>query len=130
MVAMTRTSGTEYCSVAEAARVLDVSRTTVWRWIEAGTLTAYRVGPKSIRIRRQDLEALLRPAREGKKGARIAMKERIWAKPVSDEELARRKALFARIVEKRKERNIAPLATADLVHKARKEAGIENGSAD
>jgi hypothetical protein len=48
-----------------------------------------------------------------------------WKRPVSRKELARRRALVARIVENRKRRNIAPLTTADLVHKARREAGIE-----
>jgi excisionase family DNA binding protein len=60
------TTGTdegEYCTVAEAARQLKVSVSTIWRWINAGSLTAYRVGPRRIRIKRKDLKALIRPAR-------------------------------------------------------------------
>jgi len=52
-----------YYTVAEAARFLDVSPVTVWRWIEARKLEAYRVGPRQIRIREEDLLAVIRPAR-------------------------------------------------------------------
>src|SRR6266581_3385304 len=61
--AATASEQEEFVSVAEAARRLRVSPSTVWRWIEADKLTAYRVGPKTIRIRRDDLEALIQPAR-------------------------------------------------------------------
>jgi excisionase family DNA binding protein len=50
-------------SVAEAAVLLGVSRSTVWRWIKSGKLPAYRVGHKTIRIKRADLEMILQPAR-------------------------------------------------------------------
>src|SRR3989304_2608550 len=62
------TDETDYATVSEAARLLRVSVPTVWRWIDSGRLPAYRVGSRSIRIRRADLESLVRPAR--------AMKER------------------------------------------------------
>ena len=51
----------EFYTVSEAARVLDVSRTTIWRWIDEGKLPAYRVGGRTIRIRRQDVDEMLRP---------------------------------------------------------------------
>lgn len=54
--------------------MLDVSRTTIWRWIKEGRLHAYRVGGRTIRIRRQDAETMLRPAR-----ARLADSQDIWA---------------------------------------------------
>jgi hypothetical protein len=41
--------------------------------------------------------------------------------PPSPEELARRRALVARIKAARIERSIAPMTTADLVHQAREE---------
>ena len=50
-----------YLTVAEAAGQLRVSRTTVWRWIESGRLAAYRAGGRTIRIRVQDMQALLTP---------------------------------------------------------------------
>ncbi len=59
----------EYYTVAEAAEVLGVSRTTIWRWIESGRLPAYRIGRKTIRIRRADLPSLLKPARETRRAA-------------------------------------------------------------
>ena len=55
----------DYYTVSEAADLLRVSRPTVWRWINDGALTAYRVGARTIRVRRADLEAALRPARAG-----------------------------------------------------------------
>ncbi len=51
----------EYYTVPEAARELRVSQATVWRWIKARRLRAYRVGPRRIRIRKQDLGAVVRP---------------------------------------------------------------------
>jgi len=106
----------DFYTVAEAARVLDVNPSTIWRWIEARQLPAVRVGPRSIRIRKQDLEALVRPARTHEEGSTEAMA----VTPPSPEELARRQALVARILEKRKERSIAPFTAADLVSEARR----------
>ena len=57
------TDETDYATVSEAARLLRVSVPTVWRWIDSGRLPAYRVGSRIIRIRRADLESLVRPAR-------------------------------------------------------------------
>jgi len=37
-------------TVAEAAEVFGVAPITIRRWIAAGRLTAYRVGPKLIRL--------------------------------------------------------------------------------
>lgn len=51
----------DYVTVAEAARRLHVSHPTVWRWIKSGRLAAYRVGPKSIRIKAADLARLVQP---------------------------------------------------------------------
>jgi excisionase family DNA binding protein len=48
-------------SVAEAAEFLRVSQSTVWRWINAGRLRAYRVGPKRVRLREDELVALFQP---------------------------------------------------------------------
>lgn len=48
------------------------------------------------------------------------LKQQLTAPP-SAEELARRRAVFERIKAARQERSIAPLTTADLVHRAREE---------
>lgn len=52
---------TEWLSLGEARRLLKVGRTTLHRWLKQGRLTAYRVGPKAVRIRRADLERLITP---------------------------------------------------------------------
>ena len=107
----------QFYTVAEAARVLEVSPSTIWRWIEAKKLPAYRLGPRSIRIKKQDVVAALRPAR-GEEEVTIEQKPALFTPP-SPAEVARRKALVAQILEKRKERSIAPLTSAELVRKAR-----------
>lgn len=56
-----------YYTVPAAAKLLDVSPSTIWRWIQGGHLMAYRVGPRTIRIRRDDLETLVRPAGQGRR---------------------------------------------------------------
>ncbi len=48
-------------SIAEAAKRLQVSRVTLWRWIQSGRLKAYRLGPRKVRIRQSDLGDLLKP---------------------------------------------------------------------
>lgn len=67
-----------YYTVPEAARRLKVSPSTIWRWINSGSLTAYRVGPRKIRIKTVDLQTLIRPAR-GKKIGAAAEPDDIWA---------------------------------------------------
>ena len=45
-------------TVAEAARRQAVSTKTIRRWISSGVLPAERVGPKLIRIKPADLDAV------------------------------------------------------------------------
>jgi len=52
----------DFVSVNEAAKRLHVSHPTVWRWIKSGRLPAYRVGPKTIRVKLADLDRVVRPA--------------------------------------------------------------------
>lgn len=105
-----------YYTVPEAAKALDVSASTVWRWIEAGQLPAYRVGKRRIRIKKDDLMAMIQPAR-GQEGT-IKERERIVG-PITPEELDRRQALVTHILKKRKQRVITPLTTNDLIHQVR-----------
>src|SRR5262245_26394036 len=114
-----------YVTVAQAAKLLGVSPSTVWRWIDARKLPAYRIGPRGIRIREEDLQAAIRPARERDEGT--MREEQISSAPPSRPALARRQALVATILKTRDERRIAPLSSADLVHRARELAGMADG---
>jgi excisionase family DNA binding protein len=50
----------KYLTLDDAAEHLLVSRRTIRRWIAAGDLPAYRVGPRQVRIATADLDALMR----------------------------------------------------------------------
>ena len=53
----------DYLSVDASARLLRVSRSTVWRWIGRGTLRGVPAGPRRVLVRRSDLDALIRPVK-------------------------------------------------------------------
>src|SRR5579864_5234138 len=57
-----------YYSIAQAAALLGVSRVSIWRWIRDGRLPAARLGHRTTRITRADLEHLL--TRQGSSGFR------------------------------------------------------------
>lgn len=52
-------------SIADAAEHLGVSEKTIRNYIARGTLPAYRLGNRAIRIDRRDLDALLTPIPAG-----------------------------------------------------------------
>ncbi len=55
-----------YLSVRQAADLISVSTRTIRRYIEQQRLPAYRVaGQPTIRIKREDVEALLQPIATG-----------------------------------------------------------------
>ncbi len=58
---MTAASELDLVTVAEAAKLLKVSIVTVHRWIKRGLLPSCHVGPRAVRIRRSDLENMIRP---------------------------------------------------------------------
>lgn len=111
----------QYYTVPQAARTLQVSATTIWRWIQAGKLPAFRVGDRNIRIRKEDLETVIQPIAAMPKQT-TPEKAGYTPAPVSEEALARRKAIVSKILEAREGRDISPLTSADLVRKVRKEA--------
>ena len=46
-------------NIAQAAALLGVSRVTIWRWIRDGRIPVARLGHRTIRIKRTDLERML-----------------------------------------------------------------------
>ncbi|HLZ70642.1 MAG TPA: helix-turn-helix domain-containing protein [Dehalococcoidia bacterium] len=48
-------------TVKEAAQLLRVSQVTIHRWLKQGRLRAYHVGPRALRLRREDLANLVLP---------------------------------------------------------------------
>jgi excisionase family DNA binding protein len=47
-----------YYNITQAAELLGVSRVSIWRWIRSGRLPAARLGHRTTRIKREDLEQL------------------------------------------------------------------------
>ena len=59
---MPRRVPAEYWTVPEAARIADVTRETIHRWIKAGRLKSYKIaGIQPTLVRRDALEQLLKP---------------------------------------------------------------------
>ncbi len=50
--------------VGEAAEALNVSRWTIYRWVEEGRLEATKIGKGSLRIFRHSLNALVQENRK------------------------------------------------------------------
>ncbi len=62
---MDPTIARKYLTLAEAAEFFGVCERTLRRRIAEGRLPAYRIGPRSIRIRAVDVEALAEPIPAG-----------------------------------------------------------------
>lgn len=88
-----------YYTVAEAAELVRVSRSTLWRWISQGDLPAYRFGQRRVLIKRDDLDRLLTPAREETKGADLERERARLSRPLAAAE--RKQALGALEAAKR-----------------------------
>jgi len=127
---MTQAAERDFYSVSQAAKRLGVSPSTVWRWIEADRLPAYRVGPKNIRIKKEDLEKVVQPTRSA--GKEEPMKEVIpgrsalTVRPLSEEErqrglraLREAKQLRERILARRGGKPLSP--SWELIQEAREE---------
>lgn len=61
MTVATNRAQRRHPSLAEAAEIAGVHKTTVRRWIVEGRIRAYRIGPRLIRVDADDLDAMLRP---------------------------------------------------------------------
>jgi excisionase family DNA binding protein len=51
----------EFLTVTEAATLVRVSPSTIRRWIREGNLPAYRLGPRRVGLKREDLATLVTP---------------------------------------------------------------------
>lgn len=51
----------ELIGLTEAANRCNVDYRTVRRWIRSGRLKAVRVGPKLLKVKAADIDAMLRP---------------------------------------------------------------------
>lgn len=107
-------------TVAEVAEMLNVSKSTVRRWIRAGKLTAYHVGSRRLRIRMRDLENKHSRVRNPA-GKSLSLDEaRLLAEATpSTAVIARRSELFDEIQRTRKKYSIAPLTSDELVRLSR-----------
>ncbi len=105
---MPREQASDFYTVAEAANILGVSVSTVWRWIDSHRLAAFRLGPKAIRIKKQDVEAAIQPVAQ-RKG--VTMMNSIFA----DLEIAARP-----LTRDERERGLSAVAAAaELRHRIR-----------
>src|SRR5216683_626996 len=52
-----------YYSISEVAALLGVSRVSVWRWINSGKLPVSRLGHRTVRVRHEDVQKMVRPLR-------------------------------------------------------------------
>lgn len=59
----TETIRDDYVTVADAAGLLKVSISSIRRWIDDGTLRAYRLGHRRVLLRRSELDHAVVPAR-------------------------------------------------------------------
>src|ERR1700694_1856202 len=75
-----------YYSISQAAELLGVSRVSIWRWIRAGHLPVVRLGHRTARIKREDLERV--PIHIGPSGYRSRMVHEPNSDQGSDREVA------------------------------------------
>jgi excisionase family DNA binding protein len=115
--------------VAQAASALGVSVSTIWRWIDAGRMPAFRLGPKAIRIKKEDAESALTPASDRvapTNAMRIYDDPEEAKKPPTDDEIERLRAAIAGMdavrESIRKRRKGVPLpSSAPLIRESREE---------
>jgi excisionase family DNA binding protein len=79
----------EYLTVAEAATLLKVHKSTIWRWIENGQLPAYRVGQRGVRLKKADLERSLTPVGQEKGGEQTVPEHEQKVRPLTVKEQQR-----------------------------------------
>jgi excisionase family DNA binding protein len=79
----------QYVSLAAAAKLLGVHIATVRRWVDSGILEAYRLGPRRLLVKREDLDRLISPARvEPSAGSGMRYRDSVALRPLTPEEKA------------------------------------------
>lgn len=117
------TTDSEYCTVAEAARLLHVSKATVWRWIGAGRMPAVRMGSRVVRIRRGDLCRIAEPTGPRRKMTREEIEQytigSVGGTRSEEEVMASIEAINKRILARRGGKPFE--SSVPLIHEARRE---------
>jgi excisionase family DNA binding protein len=54
------TTNSKFIKPSELAKILEVSASTVCRWVHDGDIPGVKIGGKTIRIMRRDVEVLLK----------------------------------------------------------------------
>jgi excisionase family DNA binding protein len=119
----------ELLTIAEAAKALKVSTVTMHRWLKQGRLTAYRVGPRAVRISRSELIRLLSPRNVREVSPMPEMLQTsadIMVSPPSPQQIERRLTAISQAkqlrAEMRKRRRGVPLPSSwQLIRQARAE---------
>ena len=83
-------------TIREAAEALDVSVSTIRRWVASGQLTAFRVGPKRISIRTEDLDNCVKLAKAQSRPVAAGRGTRKPSGNLTPEQVAFRKRLGIR----------------------------------
>ena len=82
----------EYLTVPEAAALLKVSPSTIWRWMKRSELRAYRVGRRHVRLKKAELDQAVPLAVRSQQAIRWGVQNDQIAqlrRPLTDEEKRR-----------------------------------------
>jgi excisionase family DNA binding protein len=115
----------QFLTIAEAADLVRVHRSTIQRMIARGALPSYRIGERGVRIKRSDLEsAMLSGARSA--GQAEPVDARSLVRPLTEEERRRMKdtiAVLRKLQEEQKQRygGVYPVDSSILLNEARDE---------
>lgn len=120
-------------TIKEAAALLKVSPITVTRYVKQERLSAYHIGPRAIRVRRADIEQLLRPTTKREEVATTKEQQTPSSPsmaPLTAEEKARlaqtmeqAKALQARMLQRRGGKPLSP--SWKIIEEARRQRAAE-----
>jgi excisionase family DNA binding protein len=123
----------EWMTIREVAELLRVSEVTVSRWIKQGRLPAARVGPRALRIRRDDLGYLFDvPERGSSVPVPVRAAAGVEFRPLTEEEVAQRlEALRAadqiRLRIRRRRGGPLPNSSAEIIAEERQKRSEQLG---